>query len=368
MKILDRYILWLYIRFLLMGIFGFLFIYITVDLIDHIHLFLDRHISFEIIIKYYLYQIPSLTILLTPVAVLLACFFTLGRFSKNFEIIAMQTLGVSSYRILLPIISTAVVVFGILFYINEYFVPQYGRKFLYIKEVEVNHSLPPWYAQVQNYTYKGENGDFYFAKIFDPKNKFMEKPTVLYLNGSWDIIKRIDADKAEWTGDHWIFVNCYIREFNIEVPIYDTACESCFFSKDTIIKNILPLESMVIRQIKQDEMSIRELRKYLQRVSSSGGRQEIIRRILVDIHKRSAYPLSAFVIALLGAPLALSRKRSSIGVGFGLSLLISFIYWGVLQIGLSMGYAGTLNSFIAGWGTNIVFIIFGLYLFWKIRK
>ncbi len=368
MKILDRYILWLYLRYVLMGIFGFVFIYLTVDLIDHIHLFLDRKVPWDTIFFYYYYQIPSLIVLLTPIAILLACFFTLGRFAKNFEIIAMQTLGVSSYRIMLPVIIPAFVLFLLLFYLNEYFVPQYARKFWYIKEVEVNHSQPPWHSQTKDYAYKGSRDDFYFARVFDPGNRYMESPSVIFIDGSWRITKKIDAFSANWDGISWNFSRCFIREFNNDFQYGDTGYVQCYYSEDTTIQDLATLDQMVVRELKQDEMSIRELWNYLKRVTKSGARPEIIRKILVDIHKRAAYPAAAIVIVLIGAPLALDRRRSNVGVGFGLSLLIAFIYWGILQIGISMGYAGTLNPLLASWGANFFFLLFGFYLFIKVKQ
>lgn len=368
MKIIDRYIMWLYVKFVLMGIIGFVLIYLTVDLIDHIHMFLNRKVTWDIIAKYYYYQIPSLIVLLTPVSILLSCFFTLGKLAKNFEIIAMQSLGISSYRIMMPVIIPAFVLFIMLFYLNEFLVPQYARKFWYIKEVEVNHSIPPWYEQTKDYTFKGSRDDFYYARIFDPGNKYMEAPAVVFLDGSWKIITKIDAQKAEWQDSVWKFTNCYVRKFNPILSFGDSGYQQCTFVPETLIFGLASISQMTVREVKQDEMSIRELWDYLARVTKSGARPEIVRRILVDINKRAAYPVSALVIVLIGAPLALDRRRSSIGVGFGLSLLIAFVYWGILQIGLSMGYVGTIPPLVAGWGANLVFIALGLVLFVKVRR
>ncbi|MBN2362782.1 LptF/LptG family permease [candidate division WOR-3 bacterium] len=368
MKIIDGYIFSKYIKFVLMGGFGFILIYITVDLIDHIHVFLDRSVPLIIIFKYYYYQIPSLLVLLTPVAVLLSCFFTLGKLSKNFEIIAMQAVGISSYRIMLPVIISAFFIFLVLFYLNEFFVPQYARKFIYTKEVEIYRSQPPWFTQTSDYSFRGREDDYYFAKTFDPGNRYMERPTVIFIDGSWKVRKKIDSEKALWTGEKWVFYNCWVRVFDPEKSVGESGYERCFFSAETSFNSIAPLEEMIVRQIRQDEMSIRELREYLSKAQSSGARPEIIRKIIVDMHKRASYPAAAFVISLLGAPLALDRRRSSIGVGFGLSLLISFVYWGLLQIGISMGYAGALDPFIASWGTNISFTVFGIWMFLKIRR
>ncbi|MBN1619231.1 LptF/LptG family permease [candidate division WOR-3 bacterium] len=368
MKIIDYYILTKYLRFVLMGVFGFVFIYITVDLIDHISIFLDRSVPAMTIFRYYYFQIPSLLVLLTPVAVLLSCFFTLGKLSKNFEIIAMQAVGISSYRIMLPVIISAFFIFLMLFYLNEYFVPQYARKFIFTKEVEVYRSQPPWFTQTSDYSFRGMEDDYYFAKIFDPGNNYMESPSIIIIDGAWKVKKKIDSEKALWNGEYWIFQNCYVREFDVSKDLGDPSYERCFFSEETTFYGIATLDEMIVRQIRQDEMSIRELRHYLSRAVSSGARPEIVRKIIVDMHKRASYPAAAFVISLLGAPLALDRRRSSIGVGFGLSLLISFVYWGILQIGISMGYAGTLHPFIASWGANIAFASFGFWMFLKIRR
>jgi lipopolysaccharide export LptBFGC system permease protein LptF len=55
-------------------------------------------------------------------------------------------------------------------------------------------------------------------------------------------------------------------------------------------------------------------------------------------------------------------------LGFGLGLLVCFVYFGLMQIGKVLGYNGTLPPQIAAWGGNIIFALFGGGLILWVRK
>ena len=76
MKILDRYLLQEYTRALLFCLFAFVFIFITVDLFEDIAKFIDKKVGLFTLYRFYFFQIPSITVLIIPVASLLSCFFS----------------------------------------------------------------------------------------------------------------------------------------------------------------------------------------------------------------------------------------------------------------------------------------------------
>lgn len=74
MKILDKYILRNFVINFLFGILCFVIIFIAVDLIENLDKFIDKNVPTDIIIRYYIYFIPEILKLITPMGMLLASY------------------------------------------------------------------------------------------------------------------------------------------------------------------------------------------------------------------------------------------------------------------------------------------------------
>ncbi len=82
-----------------------------------------------------------------------------------------------------------------------------------------------------------------------------------------------------------------------------------------------------------------------------------------EIARRQVGALAPFVFALVGAPLGVRPKRSGAGMGYALSVLITFVYWILSQVCLSLaigsgGPIGVLAQIpnILGIGLGIFFL------------
>ena len=65
------------------------------------------------------------------------------------------------------------------------------------------------------------------------------------------------------------------------------------------------------------------------------------------MYQRFTLPLASFVFALLDAPLGLQRQRSSSTIGFGISIFIIFIFYGVLPFAGALRKSGALPPVLA---------------------
>ena len=99
MKKLDQYLLLKFWSILGLSIIGFISIFIIVDLIENIDRFIDNHVPFNIILKYYFYTIPWFINIGLPMSVLISTIFSLGTIIKENEWTAMKAAGISLYRI-----------------------------------------------------------------------------------------------------------------------------------------------------------------------------------------------------------------------------------------------------------------------------
>ena len=88
----------------------------------------------------------------------------------------------------------------------------------------------------------------------------------------------------------------------------------------------------------------------------------------VNMHFKSAFACTSFLMILFGLSLSIRRPRSSLAVGIGISVFVIFVYYAAITTGRSFGYKGTLEPFISVWFPNLIFFITGIHLFRKTRS
>ncbi|UCH83284.1 MAG: LptF/LptG family permease, partial [Candidatus Latescibacterota bacterium] len=71
---------------------------------------------------------------------------------------------------------------------------------------------------------------------------------------------------------------------------------------------------------------------------------------------------------LLGVALSAAKRKQSIATGFGLTLLISFLYYVVFRIGQTLGYNGVLPPILAAQTGNLIFLVIGIGLLARANK
>ena len=88
----------------------------------------------------------------------------------------------------------------------------------------------------------------------------------------------------------------------------------------------------------------------------------------VELYLKISFPFINFIIIILGIPLAANPRRSGGSVGFGISIIVSFIYFVLLRAGQSFGNNQTLPPLLAATIGNLIFLAVGVFLFIKARK
>lgn len=88
----------------------------------------------------------------------------------------------------------------------------------------------------------------------------------------------------------------------------------------------------------------------------------------VEIHKKFALAVACFVLALLGAPIALRFPRGGVGLTIGVSLIVFGLYYVALIAGESLARRGLVPPFVSMWGANLLFTVVALILLASMGK
>jgi lipopolysaccharide export system permease protein len=358
-RIHDRYVLGDFWRNLAISLVAFTVIYVTVDLTEEINNFVDNHAHFADAALYYVYKMPWILVLVMPVAVLLATVFSLGRLSKQNELTAFISSGTPLTRVARPIIVSAILVSLTVMAFGEYIIPVANRKSLHIKHVVILKEAEETDSRYRtNVHYQGEGGRTYYAESYDVMLKALMNP-ILYEYRGGVLSRRIDAKKAFWDGSEWVFMNGAVREFLAQGEKVTP------FDKLPVKELSERPEDFAKEEIAPEEMNSRELKTYIDKLGRSGGPVDKYR---VDFYFKFSFPFTNLIFALIGAALASAKRKPSMATGFGLTLLISFAYYGVVRIGQGLGHSGAIDPFLGAWMGNFIFVVIGGCLLYRANQ
>lgn len=350
MRTLDRYLLREFATYLVLGLLGFITIFIVVDVFEKIDVFLDHRAPLPLVLSFYLFRTPEVVVRVLPVALLLATFLALGQLNKFGELTAMRAAGLSLLRILAPVFGVATLaVLGSLA-LGEAVVPEANQERDRIFDEQIQRLRPRAVTERADVTYLGTGGRVFYMRLYLIQEKRMHEVSLQEFRQG-EITRRIDAAEATWDGRRWVFSSGFLRTF------------------DGGKEHVEPFDHMAVDGIterpgdfakesrKPDEMSYPELRDYVDRLRASGSR---VANYLVDLHLKLAFPLVNLIVVMIGAPVATRLRMQSAALGFGLSVTISFLYYGFMRTGQALGHNGALPPYLAAWLGDIVFGAVGL--------
>jgi len=359
MRILDSYILRNFVVTLIFALVAFSIIFVIVDLIENLDKFIDKGVPYYKVIEYYVYYLPYIIVLSLPVAVLLASLFSVGQMTRNNEIVAMKSAGISLLRILLPLFTFGFILSLGILYLGETFVPMTNEKRIDIYKEYVQKAKKKRLRGQNDIYIQVSKGEWLNIGFFDPNTSTGHRVSIQKFDANFSRIeRRIDAPELTWEDGTWVMKNCIIREFE---------------DKKEILRQVERMErtdfqfkpvELSRQQRKFEEMNYRELQRFIENIVRNGGKPG---RWLVDLHLKISFPFANFIILLFGAPLASRKTRSGTMKSFGVSLLICFLYFGIIKTGQALGHNGTLPPLLAAWMGNIIFGVSAIYIYYKVR-
>ena len=358
MRILDKYILKEFIRFFVITFLSFIALFLIVDFFEKIRMFLSNQASVFQITSYFVFSVPIVISYVLPPAILLATLMTFGSLSKFHEITAMKANGINIYRISLPIIIFAGISAVFLFYFNELITPASVQITEHIIKVDVQKQKNLGFFKQNKIWYRGENAIYNF-KMFDIDKNILRGVTINYLSPEYTLISRIDAQKAEWENNHWVFYDLLTTRFDAaNNPVLE-------WSKEKIVNIPEKPNDFKVMQKDSEKMGYFELRKYVNKIQSEG---YDVTQYLVALQGKIAFPLVTLIMIFIAVPFSVRSERSG-GVmqSIGIGIFVGFSYWIVHAFCMSLGKSEVLPVFLAAWGANILFGITAAILFYKVH-
>lgn len=355
MRIVDRYVIKHFLLILIAALFAFVIIFLLVDLIENLDMFIDNKAPLMIVIKYYALYIPYMASLVLPVAVLLSCLFTIGQMVRHNELVALKASGVSLYRVLFPLFRLGILISVLALLFGEFVVPTANFRRTNVKSEEIKRGRSKGIDSVQNRVFQDKdspNRHIYIKKLTIESGTATGILIQEFEGVSFE--KIIGAERMVWKKNTWILQNVTILKPEFKQLAELSRPDFAFTPQDIAQKSKDP-----------EEMSILELRDHIEVVKN---RSNDAQTWITEFHFKLSFPLANLIIVLFGTALASVQRKSGAAVGFGFSLFICFVYYAVMEASRAAGRAGDLAPLAAAWIGNGIFGLVGLSILVKARK
>ena len=353
MRIHDKYIIRQYLYWFAIILTSICILFIIIDVIDRLPRILRDSTDVMLITQYFLWHIPYLFVLVSPVIVLMSGLFLMSSLSKYNESIAIRAAGVSILRLVTPLLVIGLIMSVIIGLFGEVVLPYAENRKAEILNVQIRGREREDIRMRSNIFYSDVNHIFYLG-FFDGFQNIIRVIDITEVDDNNDIVREIQANDATWDGENWVFSNTHDRRFDGSEMI------SYSFYRQKIIPEITVTPTDFIKSAKNPmQMNFMELSEYKNRLKRIGDKYH---RELTDLYSKISFPLANFIILLFCVPLATASVRSKgRGIIFILGFIICFFYLMTLRVCQSLGYNEIISPFAAAWFPHILFFVVGLF-------
>lgn len=313
---------------------------------------IKQNIDSGIVFTWFVNTLPKDMLFIFPTSSLLAGLLVFSTLSRNSEIVAVQAGGISIFSMLIPVFLFSIGVFLLVFLVQDRIIPPALTKRSEIFRQYIRMEEKPKYRK--DVVMRVSDERLICIGKIDLINKQMQNLLVLeYLNNP----RVITARRAVWQqGQTWLLQNVSISE----KEGFGTYSRVNLMPNDSEEHNLLyelGLNETDLLRYDLKEPSELSYGQLLEQIRYHEEKAVISTTPLwVDLYSKSAFPFAAVIFAFLGAVLGISSPRRGGFMGFGLSLVMSFVYFVIMGFSVPLGKNGVLNPLMAGWMQNFLFI------------
>lgn len=365
-RILDKYIFSEIFKTFLFSVCAFTAVFVGSGTLFRIAQYITEYgASVMSVVKIFVFSLPGIIVWTFPMSMLLAGLMTIGRLSSSSEITAMKSCGISFYRISAPAIVMGILISIFSIFFNSYVVPWSNEAYSNVLNYEIKGNTSP---QSQDHIIikqvdKGVIQRLVYAQHYEESNSTMYNVTMQsYEDG---VLKQVeDAAEAVWEDNQWVVHDGVIHDVvkNEEGEKNKGIQHSLRFDKQVLPINSNPQE-ITREQKKPEEMSMEDLKQQIELMKSQFVNTK---KLEAELYQRITIPVASLVFVLISVPLGMQNtRRSASSTGFAMSIVIIFVYYGLMTLAGALGQGGIIHPAIASWIPNIIGGLIGMFLMWR---
>ncbi|QGJ72265.1 LptF/LptG family permease [Planctomycetales bacterium 10988] len=318
--------------------------------------------------EYYSYQLIFLFEKISPVVVVIAAMFTITWFQRHNEMIALWAAGLSTRRLVLPILGMGMMIAGVDMGVREWVIPQFKDELTRSPEDwkgERAQEVQPRYDQWSDILIQGFRSYAAESRIEQPNFilpvSLVGQTTVLSAGNAFylpstsehpagyllkDVIEPIDLTTTP-----------SLRNADQELVLFTPADQAWLEPNDCFVVSELTFEQLTAGATYQTYTSTYGLIQTLYNSSFDHSND-----VKVTIHSRIVKPLLDCTLLFLGLPFVLKGNKQNVFVAIGICVTLVISFFVVIFTSHALGGFGLINPSLAAWLPLMVFIPLAIYL------
>jgi lipopolysaccharide export system permease protein len=346
--------------FALAAFFLFWFANIFVLAADYL---INKGAPIFLVLRFLIFRMPQATPMAFPFACLFGTLLGFGRLMADNEITALRTSGVPFIRIIrLPLLAGAAVAITA-FLVNEHIAPVATdlstRSFYQILYKSQTLPIEPNIFRADPTT-----GATFYIQSVSSDGKSMQNVMIYQPDRTSPFQQILTAKTARIEGgeivlDHAVrtqikadgqigAVDVEANEIRLSLPMGDNG-------QNFLSSSFNDTYTMDTKRLSQDIA--------FRKQTGQGGTDLAARELTLG--SKYAYPFASFIAVLIAVPLAVRFGKNGRMLGIVLSLVLLFVYYGIVALAGAFGRNGSLDPYVAAWLPNVLVGAVGGLLIWR---
>ena len=412
-------------RFLVMEVlrwFGVSFaFFFAIFLVNNILLLAEDILSKSVTLRYVLllllFTIPTVLSYTFPFSTLLATLIAAVRHASHLEFLAIQSLGISMVRCYIPVGILGMLFAGGSFVTNEYLVPRAAVGFVRLYQ-EILFSAPA--LELESYSIRQYLDNIVVTGKVEGNT--IERPLIIEPNTEESTRRVVSAERATILANLESGVlSLSLHNVNGHSRPIDISEHYDYFTAERMNYNILLRAlNVALRPLTPRELQLQEVRSYLQErepevqqvkfthqrnvaltevqlghyylelanqiqqnVQINPSDSQVARQLdtlnaisqedIIDseylvyeteYYRKFSLPVACFFLTLFAFPVGIRLRRANWGMGFGIGLAASVLYWCLLIGGQAYIFQqSNLSAVVVMWAPNVVLGMLGIIIY-----
>ncbi len=355
-NILDRYILREFLKILGLVIISTAALFTVIDYTEIASDIRENHIALHTVLSYYRFSVFSILNWTLPISVLVATLVTFGVLSKNNEVTAFKSGGVSLFRVALPVVAVAGVISALAYFNLDFVLPYANQRVNQLRsQIKGRKNVPS--ASQQRLWFIGKGRYLINFLSYDRITRTVSQIQVFEFHPTeFRLTRRVYAQRAKWDGRGWVFSDGWIASF----PDQGSATYTPITNPIRLYYEETPQDFALEGNSDPNQMTFAQLRRYIESLRRTGYAAE---KLSVTLYSKTSWPFLSVVMTLIALPFAFRIGKRGALYGVGIALIVGIFYWMVYAVFTKFGEVGNLPPVLSAWSANILFAIAAVYLF-----
>ena len=291
--------------------------------------------------------------------VLITTLVTFSLLARTNEVTACRALGISLYRLSLPVLAAALAVALLCAFLQSEVLPASNARVAQLKDRIKGRAAARTYRRADRQWLFGQGRYIYNYLHYDPRRQALQRLQVFEFDEQYRLVRRLFAAEAEYAGQGWVLRDSWVRSF--AAPL---ASSFERYPRPVLVDYPERPEYFESEVKRPEQMTFGELRRYIAELRRSG---QAVPELEVDLHSKVAFPIVSFVMGLVALPFAFRLGRRGALYGLGVAVVLGMIFLGVFAFFKTMGEVAALPPVVAVWSPSLLFALLSAYLFLGVR-